>query len=203
LRGLPRPERESLAPEISRVSRRLHRRRYRHTISVSLGVLLEAWTGIIGGLLIALGLADRANSPAILGTLMWVCSFEPLIKVSVGTTLGIEYDYVYLWGWIEPRFKTAYGSYLAQPPIKRALFHFSGMIGSPLGVGLAAYLTRRELPAANIIAWVCFWITLVPNLAALVAASFGLRRIGRLWLPEGSPTAGVIELRYALGKTKP
>jgi hypothetical protein len=146
-------------------------------------------------LLLAAGLASRGEVAAIIGTLLWVSTFEPLLKISLGTALGVAYDYAYLYGGIEPRFKMSYGTYLAAPALARSMLHFAGMIGSPLGALLAAFLTAGVLPIAHVISWIIFWLTIAVNLAALVAAIAEITRIGGVWLPEGSPTSAIIELR--------
>ena len=49
LRNRDQVERAALADDLTRVSRRLHLRRHRYTMSVLSGVLLEALAGILGG----------------------------------------------------------------------------------------------------------------------------------------------------------
>ena len=196
MRCLAQTERAAIALDITRVSRKLHLRRYRYTIGPVPGLVLEAWAAILGGFLIAYGIADRSNLAAILGMLIWVTCFEPLLKVAVGSAFGVEYDYVYLYGGAEPRFKMKFGSYLAIAPLKRSLLHFSGAIGSPLAALLAAGLTADLLPVAHVVSWIVFAVVVAMNLGALVAALAGVRRVGGVRLPEGSPTMGLDELRF-------
>jgi hypothetical protein len=138
LRNRDQAERAALADDLTRVSRKLHLRRHRYTMSVLSGVLLEALAGILGGILIAAGVASTSNSLAIVGMLLWVACFEPLLKLGVGTALSVQYDYAYLYGGVEPRFKPSFGSYLALTPLKRVVLQIAGMVGSPLGVGRVA-----------------------------------------------------------------
>jgi hypothetical protein len=124
-----------------------------------------------------------------------VTSLEPLIKLSAGTALGVEYDYAYLYGGVEPRFKMNFGSYLALPPLRRALVQLAGAAGSMLGALIAAELFSPALPAARIASWIVFWLVLVVNAGGLIAELAGARRLGPLSVPPGSATALVEELR--------
>ncbi len=195
VRERPVAERTVLATGNSRVSRKLHRRRHPHIIAFVPALLLEAAAGTIGGVLMAAGIATLSAWCAVIGMTLWAVSFQPLIKVGLGTFLGMDYDYAYLWGYLEPRFKMNYGSYLAIGPFQRSLVHFAGMIGSPLAGWIAARLTAQVLPAAHVIALIIFWSTLAVNLAMLCAALAGLRRIGNIRLLEGSPTNAIDELQ--------
>ncbi len=55
----------------------------------------------MGGVLVAAALKDGSTVCAIIGLALWITSFEPLLKVGVGTALGVEYDYAYLYGGLE------------------------------------------------------------------------------------------------------
>jgi hypothetical protein len=92
LREKPQAERAELATEISEVSRRLHLRRPRYTMGVLDAVLIEALVAIVGAILVADGIARNSNPLAVAGMLLWAASFEPLLKLSVGTAIGAEYD---------------------------------------------------------------------------------------------------------------
>ena len=124
-----------------------------------------------------------------------VTSLEPLIKLSAGTALGVEYDYAYLYGGVEPRFKMNFGSYLTLLPLRRALVQLAGTPGSMLGALLAAELFTPALPAARIVSWIVFWLVLAANAGGLIAELAGVRRLGQLRVPPGSATALVEELR--------
>jgi hypothetical protein len=195
LRGWPQAERLALAPDVTRISRKLHLRRHRYTVAAVSGILLEAWAGIIGGVLVADGVARNSNGFAIAGMMLWVVSFEPLLKIGTGTLFGVSYDYAYLYGWIEPRFKMSFGSYLAISPFKRTLMHIVGVLGSPLAALIAARIVSPSLPMARLISWAVFALVVLMNLGALTAALAGVRRIGSIQLPDGSPTMALVELR--------
>ena len=129
---------------------------------------------------------------------IWAIAFQPLVKVAIGTALGVGYDYAYLYG-IEPRFKMSFGSYLAEPRWKRILLHLSGMAGTPLGVMLVAMAAGAKLPVSALICWAAFWIAVAINLVSLVAATLGVRRLGTFRADDTSGGAAGIELREALG----
>jgi hypothetical protein len=106
LRDSPQAERAALASDVSRVSRKLHLRERRRTVGVVGAILLEGLAGTLGGLLIAAAFTHRSTLEALVGMALLVTSLEPLIKLSAGTALGVEYDYAYLYGGVEPRFKS-------------------------------------------------------------------------------------------------
>jgi hypothetical protein len=195
LRDSVQTERALLAPDVSRVSRKLHLLRRRRTVGVVGAILLEGLGGTLAGLLIAAALTHGSTLLALVGIALLVTSLEPLIKLSVGTTLGVEYDYAYLYGGVEPRFKMRFGSYLTLPPLRRALVQLAGRPGSMLGALIAIELFTPALPAARIASWVVFWLVLAANIGGLIAELAGVRRLGPLSVPPGSSTALVEELR--------
>jgi hypothetical protein len=196
LRGRSADDRASLAEDVSRVSRKLHLRHHHYTIGVAPGILIEAFAGIIGGALIAAGIAQGSSLLGIVGMGLWAASFEPLLKVAAGTIFGVHYDYVYLYGHVEPRFKMSFGSYIAIAPLRRAILHLTGSLGSPLGAWLAARLFADELPVARCVSLAVFWLTALMNLAEFGKAIAGMRKVGKFRLPDGSPTMAVTELRW-------
>jgi hypothetical protein len=185
---------------LTRVSRKLHLRRPRYKIGVLSGVLLEALAGILGGIMIAAGVASTSNSLAIVGMLLWVACFEPLLKLGVGTALGVHYDYAYVYGGHEPRFKLSFGSYLVLTRLKRVVLQISGMVGSPLGALVASQIAGASLPAARVVSWVVFWIAVLMNVYGIAAELAYVRHIGPIRIPEGSATMAIIELR---GRRRP
>jgi len=195
LRSRRQGERFAVAAELTRVSRKLHLRHHRYTIGVVSGVLLEALAGILGGIMIAMGVAGTSNSMAIVGMLLWVASFEPLLKLGVGTAFGVQYDYTYLYGGVEPRFKLSFGSYLALTPFKRIVLQIGGMIGSPLGALIAAQIFETSLPAARLVSWAIFWILVLVNVGGIAAELAYARRIGPVHIPVGSSTMAIVALR--------
>jgi hypothetical protein len=158
-------------------------------------VLVEALVAIVGGVLIASAIARNSSSLAVIGMLLWVGSFEPLLKVGVGTALGVEYDYAYLYGGVEPRFKMKFGAYLSLAPFNRALVQFAGTLGSPLGALIATLLCADVLPTAHIISLIVFWLLLIINVGGLVTEIARIRKIGAIRLPPGSANELVTELR--------
>lgn len=158
-------------------------------------VLLEAIAGIVGGILVAAALNHHSTPLACAGMGLWIVSFEPLVKLSVGTALGVDYDYAYLYGGVEPRFKMQFGSYLSLAPLRRAIFQFAGTLGSPLGALIAAWLYASTLPTARVIGWIAFWLLVLVNVSGIVTEFAGVRRIGKSRLPPGSANEMIVELR--------
>jgi hypothetical protein len=148
LRARPDDDRASLADEVSRVSRKLHLRSPRKTISIEAATGLELAATLIGCVMLLASLWTESNILAIVGAAVRVTTFQPLLKVAVGRALGVGYDYAYLYGGLEPRFKMNYGSYLAAARPARVLLHLSGTIGSPLAaeqVGTKAFRGCQKL----------------------------------------------------------
>jgi len=198
LRKVPPAMRAAVADDIGRISRKLHLRHRRYTVSVTVGLCIEASAAALGGVLLALGIACISNALAIVAMLLWVSSFQPLIKLASGSTLGIAYEYAYLYGGIEPRFKTDFGSYLALSAWKRMIFHLSGTLGSPLGAALVAVIADERLWVATMASWAAFWIVLAINGAAFLAGFTCTTRIAGLRIAETSGGLAAIELRSVL-----
>jgi hypothetical protein len=200
LRQAPADVRAALATDVSRVSRRLHLRRPRRTIGVVAGLLAESFVAITGGILLAAALARSSNVLAILAMILLVTTFQPLIKVAAGTAIGIEYDYVYLLGGFEPRFKMQFGSYLARPRWRRAMLHLAGMVGSVLAAAIVASLVGGRLHVAAIVSWMVFWIVAGINLGSLVVGLTGAARIGGIRVADASGGMLAVELRSAFSR---
>jgi hypothetical protein len=191
-------ERRAISADITRVSRKLHLRRERRTITAQTGVIVELAAVGLGDFLLALGLHASSNVAAIAGMALWVIALQPLVKVATGTALGVGYDYAYLANG-EPRFKMEYGSYIAQPRWARVALHLSGAVGSPLGAYLAAMLVRDELAVTYWVAIVVFWMVNALNFALLLAGLFGIKRVGISRAVDTSCGAAGAEIREALG----
>lgn len=198
LRHVPPGMHAAVADDVSRISRKLHLRQRRCTVSVTAGLCLECFAATLGGILLALGIPRASNALAILAMILWVSSFQPLVKVASGTALGIRYAYAYLLGSIEPRFKTHFGSYLTLPAWKRMIFHLSGTIGSPLGAALVAVTADERLPIAALVSWIVFWIVIAINAAAVLGGFAGVRRIRGFRIAETSGGVAAIELRTVI-----
>jgi hypothetical protein len=199
LRNSPGGVREKLAADVSRVSRKLHMRNGRRTVSARMGIVLELAATVLGGALLALAFSHRWSLLAIVAMLIWMMTFQPLIKLAVGRAFGVGYDYAFLSG-LEPRFKMDFGSYVAAPRWKRIVLHLSGTVGSPLAAILVAMMCRGRMPIASSLCRDAFWILVAVNVIPTVAALVGIDRIGPLRVGEGSGGSAAIELREALGR---
>jgi hypothetical protein len=198
LRQEPDGLRTALAGDVSRVSRKLNLRSGRRTIEVTTGLALESVGSLVGAVILAVGVSAGSNLATIVAMLIWVTAFEPPVKVAVGSALGIGYEYVYLRG-IEPRFKMSYGSYLAAARWKRIALHAAGMLGSPLGALSVALIAGGSMRVAWLVSWFVFWVVIAGNVVPLIAATFGVRRLGPVRADESSGGSVGIELREALG----
>lgn len=192
-------ERRAISDDITRISRKLHLRRNRKTVSAQTGIMLEVAAIGLGGVLLAIGIRMSSNVAGIAGLALWVMAFQPIVKVAIGTALGVGYDYAYLQRG-EPRFKMKYGSYLARPRSARIALHLSGAIGSPLGAYLSALLVRDSLPVTYMAATRVFWLVSMINLALLVAGLSGSKRLGGYRTVDSSCGAAGAEIREALGR---
>jgi hypothetical protein len=198
VRALPIAERRSVAENLSRISRKLHQRGGRGTISVRAGYLAEVGLAIAGAVVLALGTRHQSNLLVIVSAVLWTIAFQPLVKVTVGYLLGVRYEYAYLYG-IEPRFKMRFGQYLAQARYVRLLLHLSGTIGSPMGAWLPTVFVDPSLRIAIYVCWGLFWTVVVINVAGFVAVLTGVRsRVGSIRLRDSSGGAAALELREAL-----
>ncbi len=196
-RALPREEREALKEEISRVSRKLHRREDRSTLSLMTGLMAEVALTVLGGVLIVVAIHTNSNLLAIIAAGIWTMTFQPLVKIAIGYLLGVEYEYAYLYG-VEPRFKMRFGDYLAAPRWARIVLHQSGTIGSPLGVWLVLICLPTDLRIAIDVCWAIFWIVVVVNVFSFLAALFGLKKLGPFKASNSSGGSAALELREAL-----
>ena len=193
----PQAERMILAADISRVSEKLHRRHGRRTLSIPLGVGLELLATALGAGLLVVGLRTASTVAVLAAAVIWITTSEPLVKITVGSLLGIQYDYVYLYG-IEPRFKMRYGAYLAASRAARVVLHLSGTIGSPLAAWFVSYLAHPMLPFAALVCNVVFWVLGGVNATLFITALIGLRHLGPLRLDASSGGVAGSELHAAL-----
>ena len=199
VRRLPRPDRVALQGAISRVSDKLHARKGVRRIPFRLAVLGEFGTVFLGAVLLGVALRYRSGWAAVLAALAWALAFQPLIKMLVGSALGIRYNYAYLLG-PEPRFKMRYGSYLAAGRSARIAFHLSGMIGSPLGAWLPIPFLGPEFRGAITICWSIVAVCVALNIVPLVLALLGFERVGSLNLSLGSAGSAALEIREPLAR---
>ncbi len=192
-------ERAAVADDVSRVSRKLHLRKGRRWVSMNTGILLEIVATMVGAGLLVAGAATRSDVLAVIGALVWIATFEPLIKLIAGRLLGVQYDYVYLWV-IEPRIKMRYGSYLTRPRPFRVIVHLAGTIGSPLAAYVAYLLLARALPGAAAFCLAALWILVIINVVNFIAALIGVHRLGPLPLSLSSAGSAAQEIREGLGR---
>ncbi|MGH7813931.1 MAG: hypothetical protein ACREQI_08020 [Candidatus Binataceae bacterium] len=197
VRAAPIPVRESLSADISRVSSKLHLRGGRVTMPVAAAMALEIVALAAGIALVIAGRIVASNLLALCGLALAVTALQPIVKVAAGRMLGVGYEYAYLKG-VEPRFKMAYGSYLACPRGSRVVFHLSGAIGSPLGALIAALIANGSLPLTATIAWWTFWVVVAINLASLAIGLAGIARIGPLRTADASCGVAGAEIREAM-----
>lgn len=198
VRRLPRSDRAALAASISCISDRLHARTAKRTLPFAAAVLAEMALATAGAVLLWFAVQIHSSWAAVAGALLWTISFQPLIKILIGSLLGIRYAYAYLLG-PEPRFKMRFGSYIAAPRLARILLHLFGTIGSPLGAWLPTRFLPPGLRVATTFCWVLFGIVVLINVAPLVLALAGLWRVGPLKLSLGSAASAALEIREALG----
>jgi hypothetical protein len=146
VRRLPHDHRLALAADVSRVSDEFHLRFGRRTLPFWVGIAGAVLATAVGAVLLRGGLERRSDGAVIAAATIWGFTFEPLLKVGVGLLLGVRYSYAYVDG--VPRFKMRFGSYLAVRRSARIALHFSGTMGSPLGVYLVWVAAAPGLPVA-------------------------------------------------------
>jgi hypothetical protein len=195
-RALSREDRGVLKEEVSRISNKLHRRDGRATLAVKVGVIAEVALTILGGVLIVLAVYNHSNLGGILAAVIWMMTFQPLIKIGVGYLLGIKYEYAYLYN-LEPRFKMRYGDYLAAPRWARLVLHLSGTIGSPLGAWLVMMCLPADLRIAIDVCRGIFWVVVAVNVVGFIVALAGWRKLGPMKASASSGGVAALELREA------
>ena len=196
-RALMREDRGLLKEEFSRVSSKLHRREGRATISLTTGIVAEAALTSLGVVAIVLAIHNHSNLAGIVAALIWMMTFQPLIKVGVGYLLGVEYEYAYLYG-VEPRFKMRFGDYIAAPRWARIVLHLSGTIGSPLGAWFAMLCMPSDLRIAIDASLAIFWLVVAVNVVQMIAALAGVKKLGPFRASFSSGGSAGLELREAL-----
>lgn len=169
---MPLAERQRLAPDLDRVSNKLHGQQGHQQWPLLAGLLLE-------GALLMLGL-QWLDHPDLLPRIVAVgaitLSLQPAMKLVMGLLLGVRYSYMYLW-YVEPRFKLRYGTYLALPAERRVMFHLAGSLGTPI----ALFIGYQALASVAWLAALCLvgcGITALMQVAAFVASWRGVRKVG-------------------------
>jgi hypothetical protein len=194
----PARQRAAIADDVSRVSDKLHQRQPRRTLSFATAIGVELAATLIGVALLAVGITATSSAAVVAAAVVLTTTFQPLLKVFVGSVLGIRYSYAYVRG-IEPRFKMRYGTYLAAARWKRVALHLSGTLGSLLALWLVWSLALPELPTTAALCGVAFWIVVGMNVVPFVAGLAGVRRLGPVG-PTNSTSGGAaaLELRQLL-----
>jgi hypothetical protein len=175
----PESERAALTADITRVSNKLHSRRRRFRLPALLGVAFEL--ALTGGAVVLLrkGLSQRSSALVSAAGAIFSFTAQPLVKVLTGTLCGVRYAYMYVQGG-EPKFKMAYGSYVAAPRWKRVLVQASGMLGTPLAFLLVSRLAVLRLPRTAKVFQVLFALFASLQVVLFVAGLLGIKRLGSL-----------------------
>ncbi|MEX2489901.1 MAG: hypothetical protein WD356_10295 [Pseudomonadales bacterium] len=190
--------RRRLADDITRVSRKLHRRNGPVSIPFMAAFTLE----VVIFMLAVMSIFQEHVLAKFLGIVLLALCLQPLIKIVTGMLLGVRYDYAYLW-YIEPRFKMQFGTYFQLPPMSRVLVHLSGGIGTPLAMltGYWVFLGEFTLVAYG-------WLLLFFGAAALQVGAFvaewiGIHKVGPFRLSNlTSPATAAMELKAHLDRVE-
>lgn len=196
LKRRPAAARAALSADVSRVSRKLHLRTPRKTITVRAGLTIELIALVLGGVLIWASVREVSIVLALIGALLWTMTLQPLIKISAAAVLGVGYEYAYLLRG-EPRFKMQFGAYVARPRWERVVLHLFGTIGSPLGVWAAASIIRAQMPGTARVVMAVFWVVVAINAFQFIAGVAGVRRTASIRTIESSGGAAGLEIHEA------
>lgn len=193
LEVLPRADRRALAVDVTQASNALHRRAGHPEKGVAAGVALEIGATVAATALLIGGAETGSNALTLGGATLLATVAQPLVKLAIGTLLGVRYAYAFLLV-LEPRFKMKYGTYLALPRWARVVYHLGGTIGTPLALAWVA--TREASPTLT--AAICTVLALISggaNVSFFVAAARGARKLGPLRLSTTSGGRAGQELR--------
>ena len=187
--------RASLADAVTRVSDALHRRKGARTLGFERALAAEILAAVGGLLVLAAGAASGSAALLVVAAVVLGTALQPLLKVAAGLALGLGYSYAYLWRG-EPRFKLAYGRYLALPVRRRVLFHLAGTLGSPLAWLLVGTVALASHPLLGHVLLGLTAAHLVFQAGVFALALAGRRRLPGLGvLRLTSPGAAADELR--------
>jgi len=193
LKRRPAGVRVALCADVNRVSRKLHLRTPRKTISVRAGVTIEIIALAVGAVLLWMSVRELSIVLALVGALLWIATLQPLVKISAAAVFGVGYEYAYLLRG-EPRFKMQFGAYVACPRWARVVLHLFGTIGSPLGAWAASRIIRGVLPGTAEVVMAAFWIVVAINVLEFIAGVAGIRRIASIRTIESSGGAAGLEI---------
>jgi hypothetical protein len=174
-----RPVRLALAPDVTRVSDKLHQRRHAARFPLWVGLAFEAVGTAAGVGFLEMGLERADAGLVVISSIILTVTIQPLIKIAVGYLVGVRYSHFFFFG-IEPRFKMRYGTYLGAERWARVLLHFSGTVGSPLAFLWVALRAQETLPRASAICWGLFFLLVAVQVLAFLLGMAGVRRLGPL-----------------------
>jgi hypothetical protein len=197
LKRRPQSARAALSSDVSRVSRKLHLRTPRKTISVRAGIAIEVLAAVVGGAMLWTSLREESVALAIAGSVVWIMAAQPLVKLAAAAMFGVGYEYAYLLRG-EPRFKMQFGAYVARPRWERIVLHLFGTIGSPIGAWAAASTIGARMPGTARVVMAAFWLVVAINALEFFAGIAGVRRIGSIRTIESSGGAAGLEIYEAL-----
>jgi hypothetical protein len=196
-RGRPRAARLALAPDVTRVSDKLHQRKHAARFPFWFGLASGAITTAAGVGILESGLGRADTGLVITSSIILTITLQPLIKIAVGSLVGVRYSHFFFFG-IEPRFKMRYGTYLSAERWRRVLLHLSGTVGSPLAFWWVALRTEATLPRASAICWALFLLLVAIQVLAFLLGIVGVRRLGPLGaVRHTSGGAAAYEIRDA------
>ncbi len=188
--GRPRAERLKLADRASRVSDKLHRRRHSRALSFRSGLWLELIATAVAVALLEAGLRGPSGGFVLAAAVILTVTLQPLIKLAIGTLLGIRYSYFYIWARYEPRFKMRYGTYLCAERWQRVALHASGTVGSPLAFWWVSVRAAEVVPRVSAICEVLFWLLVGVQVLTFLLGISGVRRLAQVgWVTSGGAVA--------------
>jgi hypothetical protein len=174
IEALDRPERIEISRSISELGNKLHRRHGFLRLPFVAGLLVEIILVAFGTTILVMGSEPLLLATA--GSLALILSMQPFLKILTGLALGIRYAYVFLF-YVEPRFKMQYGTYLSLNPLRRIVFHTSGVIGTPLALLFALYMLQGY-GLVMFWGWVLFWGAIALQVVPFFAELAGLKKVG-------------------------
>jgi len=171
-RDLDRATRAILTEDLTRISNKLHRRNGFHEAPTWMGFVLEY-------LLLATSILMMTAESTLLrfiSIILLVSCLQPLIKISMGTLLGVRYSYAYLW-YVEPRFKMSFGTYQKLKKWQKVVLQLIGSIGTPLAL-FAGYYVLSDEPQLVMLFLAAALLAAIMQLSAFVASWLGVRKLG-------------------------
>ena len=170
----PTAQRREVSGLVNEVSNLLHSRKHFPKAPFLAGYLAE-WALL--AVSIVLTQADQVWVRLTAVGLLALC-LQPLIKVTTGLLLGVRYAYVYLW-YAEPRFKMAFGTYLAQGRTRQCALHLAGSVGTPIALLVGIFLLADNFWLQSL-CLAGFIGALGLQVGAFILVMAGVRKVGSL-----------------------